>query len=398
MYGKNKKKSILATFQRKLKRTNFLKNKLKIIATVTNDLTYDQRMIRICTSLVNAGYEVVLVGRKLSNSQSLSPRAFQQKRLRCFFNKGKFFYVEYNIRLFFYLLFTRFDIVNSIDLDTILPGFYISKIKNKTLVYDAHEYFTEVPEVVSRPRIQAFWKAVEKQIVPHLKYCYTVGGSLAELFEKEYNVPFGIVRNVPFLSKENNKNIKDDNKREPKILLYQGALNEGRGIEQLIKAMQSVENAVLWLAGEGDLSQELRQLSRGLEVEDKVRFLGFLKPEELQKVTLQVDIGLNLLQNKGLSYYYSLANKAFDYIQARKPSINMSFPEYTRINEEYETFCLIDDLEIRTITAAVNRLIEEPEYYQKLVNNCEDAAKIFIWEKEEKELLKIYNKIKNLKK
>ena len=363
-----------------------MQKKIKIIATVTNDLSYDQRMIRICTSLSKAGYEVQLVGRKRANSKPLIPQVFQQKRLNCHFDKGKLFYLEYNIRLFFYLLFSKFDIVNSIDLDTILAGFFIAKLKGKTCVYDAHEYFTEVPEVVTRPKIQRFWKRVEKLTVPRLKYCYTVGGSLAEMFTKEYKTPFAVVRNVPFKIKTPIQAASIGKK----ILLYQGALNEGRGLEHLIEAMQEIDGAELQLAGEGDLSQELRDLVKEKGLEDKVTFLGFVLPKDLPTITARANIGLNLLENKGLSYYYSLANKAFDYIQGRKPSINMAFPEYQRINDEYGTFCLINDLKMDTIATALKRLLTDEKYYLSLVENCDAAADVFVWEREEEVLLSVY--------
>jgi len=343
-------------------------------------------MIRICTSLTKAGYEVQLVGRKRANSKPLIPQIFQQKRLNCHFDKGKLFYLEYNIRLFFYLLFSKFDIVNSIDLDTILAGFFIAKLKGKTCVYDAHEYFTEVPEVVTRPKIQRFWKRVEKLTVPRLKYCYTVGGSLAEMFTKEYKTPFAVVRNVPFKIKTPIQAASIGKK----ILLYRGALNEGRGLGHLIEAMQEIDGAELQLAGEGDLSQELRNLVKEKGLEDKVTFLGFVLPKDLPTITARANIGLNLLENKGLSYYYSLANKAFDYIQGRKPSINMAFPEYQRINDEYGTFCLINDLKMDTIATALKRLLTDEKYYLSLVENCDAAADVFVWEREEEVLLSVY--------
>ena len=107
--------------------------------TVTTDLSYDQRMIRICSSLAHAGYTVTLVGRSKSDSISLSSgQAFLQKRIKCLFQKGKLFYAEYNFRLFFYLLLKKMDGICAIDLDTILPCYYISKLKKVKRVYDAH--------------------------------------------------------------------------------------------------------------------------------------------------------------------------------------------------------------------------------------------------------------------
>src|SRR5688572_4439375 len=116
---------------------------MKIIFAVTNDLTYDQRMQKICRSLVKAGYEVELVGRERDFSIALSEEPFQQTRLKCIFNKGKLFYVEYNLRLLFYLTFSQFEAACAIDLDTIVPVCIIGKLKGAKLVYDAHEYFTE---------------------------------------------------------------------------------------------------------------------------------------------------------------------------------------------------------------------------------------------------------------
>jgi hypothetical protein len=93
----------------------------KIVFTVTNDLNYDQRMIRICTSLTHAGYDCLLVGYTLSDSKALNKQDFRQKRINCIFKKGKPFYLEYNLRLFFFLLFSKMDGICAIDLDTILP-------------------------------------------------------------------------------------------------------------------------------------------------------------------------------------------------------------------------------------------------------------------------------------
>ena len=101
----------------------------KIILTVTNDLTYDQRMQKICRSLSGAGYTVELVGRKKSDSISLATEPYLQTRITCIFNKGKLFYVEYNLRLLFYLTFRNFDAACAIDLDTITPVYIIGKLK-----------------------------------------------------------------------------------------------------------------------------------------------------------------------------------------------------------------------------------------------------------------------------
>ncbi|MBI1227227.1 MAG: glycosyltransferase [Bacteroidetes bacterium] len=362
----------------------------RIICTVTNDLTYDQRMIRICSTLASEGYSVLLLGRELPSSRPLVTQNFEQKRFHLFFKKGKLFYFEINIRLFFYLLFSRVDIVYSVDLDTLLPGRLIAKLRNKVCVFDAHEYFTELPELIERPFTKQLWELAAKYTIPRLKYAITVCKSLAEVFENKYGVHFKVVRNLPV---PQNKVWEKSNTGQPFTIIYQGALNDGRGLEESILAMKILEDAVLLICGEGDMSLELRDLVTKNGLEKQVNFLGKLPPNELVKITCQADLGLNLLKNKGFNYYYSLANKAFDYVQAGLPSLNMSFPEYLNINQEFNVFYLIKELDPNQIAAAVEHLRSDKKAYATLANNCRKAAQVLNWQQESKKLLALINAI-----
>ena len=375
---------------------------MKIILTVTNDLAYDQRMMRICGSLAKAGHEVELVGRLRPGSLPLPEMPYRQTRLPCYFEKGKLFYIEYNLRLLVWLIFRRFDALCAIDLDTILPCLWASRLHRKPCVYDAHEYFTEVPEVARRPRIRRIWERVARYAIPRMKRCYTVGDCLAGILSERYGVPFASIRNVPVSVPPNSSSALGNSAelefggtgaRAPKIILYQGALNEGRGLETAIEAMQEIDGAVLWLAGEGDLSANLREKVAQLGLAQKVRFLGFVLPKELPGITEQAWIGLNLLENKGLSYYYSLANKAFDYIQAGLPSVQMDFPEYRKLNEDWQVFELVADLNVEILRRAIRKLLHDVTHYRTLHENCQKAARELNWEKEADKLLALYESL-----
>lgn len=363
---------------------------MRLIFAVTNDLTYDQRMLRICTSLAKAGFEVTLVGRKLPQSKAILPQLFIQKRLNCWFHKGKLFYIAYNIRLFCYLLQQPAHALCAIDLDTILPIWAVATLKKIPFIYDAHEYFSETPEVERRPFTKKIWEMVAAFAIPKANLCYTVSQSLCTIFEKRYHQKFGLIRNVPFYNIDNQTIIK---KSAQPIILYQGALNEGRGLEALVKAMQQVENAQLWLAGEGDISGMLSAMVSDLCLHKKVIFLGYVQPTELKKLTLQATIGVNLLENRSLSYYYSLANKTFDYIQAAVPSVQMDFPEYKNLNNEFETSILVATLSPDEIATALQKLLNDTAYYKVLKNNCLIAREVFCWEKEAEKLVIWYEKL-----
>lgn len=361
---------------------------MKLVFSVTNDLRYDQRMQRICSALSEAGHEVTLVGRLRRHSPTLPSQPYRQVRLNCFFEKGKLFYLEYNLRLFVWLLWRRFDIYTGIDLDTILPNLLVARLKGKKCYYDAHEYFSEVPEVINRPVTKAIWEGVARLCIPRVDRAYTVGPALARIFQERYGKAFAVVRNVPFVIPSHSS--QQPSKSSRPVILYQGVLNTGRGLEIAIAAMQKIEGVELWLAGEGDLSQELRQLAQDLRVEEKVRFLGYLTPEALRSVTQQASIGLNLLENRGLSYYYSLANKAFDYVQAGVPSIQMNFPEYLALQQEHRVFYLINRLEVEVLVQALEHLLGDGELYLALQEGCRKAAVEWRWEREKGSLAEMY--------
>ena len=361
---------------------------MRLVFTVTNDLRYDQRMMRICGSLSVAGHQVTLVGRLRRKSPSLPETSYQQVRLRCWFERGKLFYLEYNLRLFIWLLRHTFDVYTAIDLDTLLPNLAIARLKGKKIHYDAHEYFSEVPEVVDRPSIKRIWEAVARFAIPRVDAAYTVGPALAQIFQARYGIPFQVIRNVPTRMVSTPQPL---NSSTPQVILYQGVLNQGRGLEIAIAAMQQIDGAELWLAGEGDLSTALRQLATDLHLEHKVKFLGYLAPEDLRAITTQATIGLNLLENRGLSYYYSLANKAFDYVQAEVPSIQMKFPEYIALQEEHRVFYLLSRLEVDALVEAIQRLLLDDELYLALQEGCRKAAVDWCWEKEATTLLGLYS-------
>lgn len=360
----------------------------QLIFTVTNELVYDQRMIRICSSLAAAGYQVTLVGVQHKSAPPLSRKTFQQKRLTTWFRKGPGFYAEYNCRLFFYLLFAKADLFCCIDLDTILPVWLAGIIRNKKRVYDAHEYFSQQKEIVTRPRIHAIWHWIEKKMIPRFANGYTVGYEIAAVFQANYGVRYEVIRNMPFLK---NTTPRQEQNGE-KYIVYQGAVNEARGMEYLIPAMQLVD-APLFIYGDGNFLSQTKTIISSNNLSGKVLLKGKLLPEDLDSVTANAYIGINLVENIGLNQYFSLANKFFDYIQHLVPQVTMNFPEYQRVNEEYGVALLLDDLAPATIAAGLNRLLNDTELYNKLLENCISARQVLNWQEEEKKLVAFYHRL-----
>ncbi|MCW3107256.1 MAG: glycosyltransferase family 4 protein [Segetibacter sp.] len=364
--------------QPKLKRITF---------TVINDLAYDQRMQRICSSLANAGYHITLIGRKLPGSLSFKNETYKQKRLPCFFSKGKLMYLEFNFRLLFYLLFISTDCYCAIDLDTIIPNYFASKLRKKKRVYDAHELFTELKEIVTRPAIQKLWLKVERFALPKYRNGYTVNEFIANEFKMKYRVQYEVIRNLPKLSRV--QHLPD--KADP-FIIYQGAVNEGRSFETLIPAMKYVD-ARLVICGDGNFFKQTQQLIEDEGVEEKVEMKGMVAPEELRKLTPTAYAAVMLFEGTGLNQYQSLANRFFDYIMAGVPQVCVDYPQYKKLNEKYGIASLISNTQPNTIASALNNLLHDDVYYNTICNNCVLAREELNWQSEEKVLLDFYKRV-----
>ena len=359
----------------------------KIIVTVTNDLTSDQRVHKVCRTLHNAGYDVFLIGRKLSNSKPLN-RSYRTKRISLLFNKGILFYAEFNLRLFFVLLFYKKDVLLANDLDTLLPNYLISKLQIKKLVYDSHELFSEIPELVNKPFTKKVWRSLERLVLPNLKNTYTVSNSIADYYDKKYQTKFKVIRNLPLMIRTISKgNFSFDHKGE-KIILYQGAINIGRGLELIINTMPFISNCILVIIGNGDIIKNLKSYVKNINLVKKVRFLESLTPNELQKITPLANIGISIEEDLGLNYRFSLPNKIFDYINAEVPILVSNLPEMRKIIDTHKVGEIVKDRSPQKLALQIKELLKK-DYSEEL----KKAKKELIWENQEEELLAIFRNI-----
>lgn len=356
----------------------------KIIVAVTNDLSTDQRVHRVCTSLLNLNYDVLLVGRKLNNSLAIN-RLYKTKRFSLLFNKGFLFYAEYNIRLFIFLIFKRKSILLSNDIDTLLPNYMVSKLFKIPLIFDSHELFSEVPELTNRPIVKFIWRKIEQVLIPKINYKYTVSNSIADYYKETYNTSFEVIRNVP-MKKVDLRNLKSAISLRKNALIYQGALNKGRGLELIIKTMLYLDNVYLYIIGDGDLANELKLLVQQLKLAEKIFFLGKIAPNDLQNFTSQAAIGISFEEDLGLNYRYALPNKLFDYIQAKIPVLVSNLIEMKQLVTEYKIGEIIDNRNPKVIAKMVELMLEKRNSYQEYL---EIAAEELIWELEEVKLKEI---------
>ena len=348
-----------------------------IIFCSTSYYEYDRRMQRIIAALDEAGFEITWISRTTSNSLDKG----NHKIITTWFSSGPLFYLEYNLRLFILLMSTAANQISSVDLDTIPACYLASLITKRKLIFDAHEIYYEVPELLGKPLKKKLWQFIARTILPRIQHCYTVNQSLQKHHQDAYGQPYTVIRNLP-LSRPKQDHIKSNNK----TLVYLGVINKGRGVELAIEfAMQSPDYKLI-LVGEGDLFDHMKGQAIGYP---NIIFAGYQEPDMIWPLLGQAAIGLNVLDGSSLNYKYSLANKFFDYLMAGIPSINMSFPEYKSIIDKHEVGLMIGAYDVESLANAI-RSLEDKSTYSRLTTNCRRYASLYTWEMEKKKLLPIY--------
>jgi glycosyltransferase involved in cell wall biosynthesis len=312
------------------------------------------------------------------------------------FRKGFLFYMFFNNRLFFYLLFHKNDLLVSNDLDTLLPCFLISKLKGLTLVYDSHEYFTGVAEIQDRPFVKFVWKNIEKSIFPRLSNVMTVSDSVALQYEKEYRVRPLTVRNCPVKTEEVIPFPREGIGVDPHhlLLILQGTgINTDRGGEELIDAINLTDNVSLLIVGSGDVLEILKRKASELSLGSRIIFIPACQREELMRYTKTADAGLSLDKNTNENHKFSLPNKLFDYIGAGIPVIASDLYEIRKVLIEHRCGILIPEVNPGEISKAIIRLRDDSAFLAELKQNSVIASDTLNWSVESVKVEEFYSSI-----
>lgn len=368
----------------------------RVYMTVSSDLATDNRVHRTCSVLADLGYQIYLVGRKKKNSPVMPQRTYRVRRLKLGFEKGLLFYAMLNLRLFFILLFQKYDFLFANDLDTLPAAFLASRIKGKPLLYDSHELFTEVPELVNRPRVQKVWMVLEKMMLPRIGEMITVNQSIAAIFEHKYHIKSTVVRNVPMRQEKieaHPKSFLGLTELQTMLIIQGSGLNVQRGIEEAVTAMALIPRAVLFLVGDGDVIAHVKKLVVQLHLQEQVRFIGRLPYNELLRYTAAADLGLALDKPLSLNYALALPNKVFDYIQAGTPIVASSLIEIERLVNNHNCGVILADVTPELIAEKINTLIDQPERITEFKNNCQKAAKLENWDVDKQVLIALIQRV-----
>ena len=369
--------------------------KKKVIITFLGNIDYDTRCNNLYNTLNSHGFDVEFIGFDWLTEDFTSVKG--KKTVYKLSKKpfSIFFYFKFYSLLKLHLLSKKFDILFAEDLYCLPVCVVVGKIKKAKVIYDCRELFGFLAGLKNKKLVQKFWSIIEKLFIKKANLVLTTGEMDSEFIRNHYHIRNDLViRNLPVFRKADSpfdyySELKIE--KSKKILLYQGVVLHGRGLKMIFDFLQTTNDFVLVIAGGGEMLSFYRDLTEKLQISEKVFFIGKIPQEKLINYTAGAFLGLALIENISLSYFYALPNKLFEYIMAEIPVIATDLPQMKKIIDEHKVGLTIKENDIEQLKIFLNQLKDDDSYYNQLKLNCRIASQTLNWEKDMKKLIDLFS-------
>jgi glycosyltransferase involved in cell wall biosynthesis len=365
--------------------------KTKVLITFLGNINYDTRCKNLYDTLTTNNFDVEFIGFDWQTKDfSETHGSISIHKLKKGFLSLSF-YLKFLWHLKLKLLTTKAEIIFAEDIYTLPFAVFFGKLKRAKIYYDSRELFGYLAGLKEKKFKQAFWKWMEKFFIRRAD-CVMVTGSMdGEFLKKEYGIKNLILRNLPRYYKPElqldlHSHLQIDKTKS--IILYQGVLLKGRGIEKIFSVLNELPDHVFVIAGGGEFEEHYQKLAEEMKIAQQVFFLGKLTQEDLPQVTGSAGIGVSLIENLSVSYYHALPNKLFEYIMAEVPVIVSSLPQMKEIVEKYDVGYAVEFESKDELISAIKKLTHDKNLYERKKHNCHIASQELNWEKEVSRLLK----------
>ncbi|MGN1401798.1 MAG: glycosyltransferase [Bacillus sp. (in: firmicutes)] len=287
------------------------------------------------------------------------------------------------------------DIYHSNDLNTLPQGYTCAKIRfrKKKLVYDSHEVQT------SRTGYHSpIYGKLEKFFIGRIDSMIVENHTRAKYNEELYGLYPNVLHNYPFVNEAPIDDRVDLHgmlglPADEKILLYQGGIQTGRGLDKVIQAVPKFKEGTVVFIGDGKIKPELEQMVLEMNLQDRVKFIPKVPLQELPKYTRCGYLGFQVLNNVCFNHYSASSNKLFEYLMAGVPVVGCRFPEIQGVIEKEKVGVCVDSHDPDSIAKGVNYLLDHPEVRDQMSKNCLKARANYNWMNEKEHLIKLYDQL-----
>jgi glycosyltransferase involved in cell wall biosynthesis len=365
-------------------------NDKSILIAFLGNIHYDSRVTNFYKTFKAKGYKTRVVSFDWLTDNIITERGdvsvYKLKK-----TSSLLYYLRFAFILSCRILFTKADFIFAEDIYTLPFAVIFGKLKGAKIIYDSREVYGHLAGLSKRKNLQSLLRWIEKTFIHKVYKTMTTGELDSIHIEKEYGLEKTIVmRNLPLYSKiqdpfdfRNHYNLD----YSTKILLYQGVILHGRGLKQIFDVLGEIDNCALVIIGGGEYTDYYKKLCSNKGLNSKVFFFGKIPQDELLTYTAGADIGLSVIENLSLSYYYALPNKMFEYILTGVPVLASNFPQMKDIIDKYKVGLYIDPENTEELKKTLQLMIDDDSLRKNLSDNCLAAAKELNWENEIKKLL-----------
>jgi len=247
-------------------------------------------------------------------------------------------FVEWSVRVLWRLRRERVAMVNCHSLSVLPLCVAIKWWHGAALVYEPHELETETATFTGWRRLLAKW--VERRLIGRASRVIVVSDSISKHYCQDYGlVEAPVVMNVPepLPGVDPGRNdvlrrhfgIPDDHL----VFMYQGVLEEERGVLLLMQAFQQVSvDRHLVFMGFGSLTSAIKSAA---EKYPNLHLYPAVQPREVIHYTRGADVGFALLDEDCENHRCALPNKLFHYLHAGLPVIVSDLPEMGALVDRY---------------------------------------------------------------
>lgn len=366
------------------------------ILVVMGPVFQDARTLNVANTLANQHQSVLIIGTGELDAQfewrpSITIKTCRiQKENRMIQLWGKFWVEVRN-----YLKWYSAENYWAMDLYA-LPILYHHKKKDARLLFDSREIYSALGMNVGKPLKQQIITEIEQFYIKRADVVFTSGQIDSEIIAQKYELKeLPVIQNVPpYRDVQKTSLLRDyfSIPVEKKIMLYQGMIHEGRGLEPFIRVLTYTNHWVLCVLGEGRLWKNLLDMAKELGVASKIYHRSPVAYEELPAWTSSADAGLCYIEPLTLSLKMALPNKLFEYVQAGIPIVSSDLPQIIPIFESFNIGKLLK------WPASPNEWLQCLESLEKMIasldmkNELKKCSKVFCWENQEQVIRSLYTK------
>jgi glycosyltransferase involved in cell wall biosynthesis len=367
----------------------------RVLILFLGNYYYDSRLLSLHKSLKESGYSVRIISFELDDPAFINKDDREVKIYKLLKRSSPlYFYPAFYFLAFINLIRVKYDFVFAEEVYSLPIAALTAKMKRAKLFYNSRELYGYIGALRNSKFKQQFWAYVERFFIKFADVVLTTGDMDSEFIRREYNLTQDVaaIRNIPqykAVSSPVDLRKKLGIPDSGIIILYQGIIVEGRGIEYIIDAIRNLPQVYFVIVGDGPQRSRYEQAALDKNIGDRVRFAGRVSHSDLLNYTAGADIGASLIENISVSYYHALPNKLFEYIMAGLPVISSDLPQMKKIVEEYKTGYVLQMKSPDELKVVLERLINSPEELTALKGNSLEAAKILNWENEYKKLFNL---------